>query len=56
VKLTSPHTLARLRGLLDLTRQARGPADLAEVLERVSQVIAESVGFGTVAVNVYRPA
>jgi PAS domain S-box-containing protein len=56
VTLTSPHTLVRLRGLLDLTRQARDPSDLADVLEAVSQVIAEAVGFGTVAVNVYRPA
>src|SRR5215204_2328993 len=39
VTLTSPHTLVRLRGLLDLTRQARDLSDLADVLEAVSQVI-----------------
>ncbi|MGE5689270.1 MAG: PAS domain S-box protein [Pseudomonadota bacterium] len=48
--------LARLRGLMESTRLARDPVDLERVLDTVAEVVSQSVGYGTVAVNVYRPA
>jgi PAS domain S-box-containing protein len=41
---------------MDSTRIARGPSDVAGVLDAVARVVSEALGFTTVAANVYRPA
>ena len=48
-------TLVQLRGMLHAKQLARGGADVAEVLDAISATIASSLGFRTVAVNLYRP-
>src|SRR5919205_4138119 len=49
-------TVTHLRGLLAVTSLVRGEDDLDAVLEAIARTIAESLGFGTVAINLYRPA
>jgi diguanylate cyclase (GGDEF)-like protein len=49
-------TVAHLRGLLEVTSLVRGEDDLDAVLAAIARTIADSLGFGTVAVNLYRPA
>ena len=49
-------TVAHLRGLLEVTSLVRGEDDVDAVLAAIARTIAESLGFGTVAVNLYRPA
>jgi diguanylate cyclase (GGDEF)-like protein len=44
-----------LRGLLEVTRLVRTAGDVPELLWAIASVIAESLGYGTVAVNLYRP-
>ncbi len=47
---------SRLRGLLDVTRLVRSESDLPTLLDAIARTISESLGFGTVVVNLYRPA
>jgi diguanylate cyclase (GGDEF)-like protein len=49
-------TLARLRGLFHVTRAVRNEAQLDDVLSAVAHMIAESLGYRTVVVNLFRPA
>src|SRR5689334_10085550 len=49
-------TLARLRGLFHVTRAVRDEAQLDDVLDAVAHTIAESLGYRTVVVNLFRPA
>ena len=49
-------TLARLRGLFHVTRAVRDEAQLDDVLGAVAHTIAESLGYRTVVVNLFRPA
>jgi diguanylate cyclase (GGDEF)-like protein len=49
-------TIKHLRGLLEVTSLVRGADDLDAVLEAIARTISECLGFGTVAVNLYRPA
>ncbi len=49
-------TLARLRGLLHVTRAVRDEEQLDDVLAAVAYTLAESLGYRTVVVNLYRPA
>src|ERR671923_800957 len=49
-------TVTHLRGLLAVTSLVRGEDDLDAVLEAIARTIAECLGFGTVAINLYRPA
>jgi diguanylate cyclase (GGDEF)-like protein len=53
--LTLP-TISPLRGLVEVTRLLRAREDLPALLEAVARTIGESLGYGTVAVNLYRPA
>ena len=46
---------AHLRGLLDLARLVRLEPALAEVFAAVARTISQTLGFRTVAVNLYRP-
>ena len=48
--------LARLGAMFERTASVRSPDDLQLVLEDVCHTIAEVLGYGTVVVNVYRPA
>jgi diguanylate cyclase (GGDEF)-like protein len=45
-----------LRGLLEVTRLVRADEDLPELLEAIARTIAESLGYETVAISLYRPA
>src|SRR5690348_18477910 len=49
-------SISPLRGLVEVTRLLRAREDLPALLEAVARTIGESLGYGTVAVNLYRPA
>jgi diguanylate cyclase (GGDEF)-like protein len=51
-----PGALARLRGLLEAASAVRAGGDLQPLLEGIARVISVSLGFGTVVVNLHRPA
>ncbi|HLX32073.1 MAG TPA: sensor domain-containing diguanylate cyclase [Gaiellaceae bacterium] len=53
--MTHP-TISPLRGLVEVTRLLRAREDLPAVLDAVARTIGESLGYRTVAVNLYRPA
>jgi diguanylate cyclase (GGDEF)-like protein len=44
-----------LRGLLEVSKLMRADVDLQEVLDAITRVIAEALGYRTVVVNLYRP-
>jgi diguanylate cyclase (GGDEF)-like protein len=46
---------ASLRSLLEITRAVRSGADVGSVLDAIARVVAETLGFETVVLNVYRP-
>jgi signal transduction histidine kinase len=52
----SPDTLARLRGLLDVSRLVRSEADLTTVLADLARIVKDSLGYRVVVINLYRPA
>jgi diguanylate cyclase (GGDEF)-like protein len=47
--------ISPLRGLLEVTRLLRAQGELPEVLAAIARTIGESLGYGTVAINLYRP-
>jgi diguanylate cyclase (GGDEF)-like protein len=47
-------TISPLRGLVEVTRLLRAREDLPALLDAVARTIGESLGYGTVAVNLYR--
>ncbi len=49
-------TISPLRGLVEVTRLLRAREDLPGLLDAVARTIGESLGYRTVAVNLYRPA
>jgi diguanylate cyclase (GGDEF)-like protein len=51
----SSHTISPLRGLVEVTRLLRAREDLPALLDAVARTIGESLGYQTVAVNLYRP-
>jgi diguanylate cyclase (GGDEF)-like protein len=52
--VSSP-TISPLRGLVEVTRLLRAREDLPALLDAVARTIGESLGYRTVAVNLYRP-
>ncbi len=44
-----------LQGLLEVSRAARSGAEIGSVLEAIARVAAETLGFESVVLNVYRP-
>src|SRR5437899_3292286 len=48
-------TISPLRGLVEVTRLLRAREDLPALLDAVARTIGESLGYRTVAVNIYRP-
>jgi diguanylate cyclase (GGDEF)-like protein len=48
--------ISPLRGLLEVTRLVRTDEELPELLDAVARTIAETLGYRTVVVNLYRPA
>ena len=48
--------IARLTGLLEVTRLARSADDLDALLPAIGAAVAESLGFHTVVISIYRPA
>lgn len=44
-----------LHSLLEITRTVRSGADVGSVLDAIARVVSETLGFGTVVLNVYRP-
>jgi PAS domain S-box-containing protein len=49
-------SLPQLRGLLEVTRLVRDERDLTRLVDRIAETISDSLGWGTVAINLYRPA
>ena len=49
-------TLTQLRGLLEVSHRVRDERDLNRLVDRIAETISESLGFATVAINLYRPA
>ena len=47
--------ISPLRGLLEVTRLLRAQEDLPELLAAIARVTGESLGYRTVAINLYRP-
>src|SRR5438552_15538969 len=47
--------LSRLRGLLEVTRLVRSDDQLDHLLAAIARTTSESLGYGTVAVHLYRP-
>ena len=48
-------SISPLRGLVEVTRLLRAREDLPALLDAVARTIGESLGYRTVALNVYRP-
>lgn len=48
--------ISPLRGLLEVTRLVRSVEELPELLDAVARTIAETLGYRTVVVHLYRPA
>jgi diguanylate cyclase (GGDEF)-like protein len=48
-------TISPLRGLVEVTRLLRAREDLPALLDAVARTIGESLGYRTVAINLYRP-
>jgi len=48
--------ISPLRGLLEVTRLLRAEEELPELLAAIAGTVAESLGYATVAINLYRPA
>ena len=48
--------MARLTGLLEVTRLVRSEQDLDALLPAVATAVAEAMGYGTVVISLYRPA
>lgn len=47
--------ISPLRGLLEVTRLLRAQEELPQLLGAIARAIGESLGYGTVAINLYRP-
>src|SRR5436305_5936104 len=45
---------SRLRGLLEVTRLVRTGEELPQLLSAIARTISDSLGFGTVVINLYR--
>ena len=56
VHIDSRSTLGRLRGLLEVSRRAREERDLTRLVDLIAETISGSLGFGMVAICLYRPA
>jgi diguanylate cyclase (GGDEF)-like protein len=54
--IVSAEPISPLRALVEVTRLLRTREDLPALLDAVARTIAESLGYRTVAINVYRPA
>ncbi len=52
MSLASP----QLRGLLETSRALRSSPDVPTMLDAVAATVARTLGFGTVVINLYRPA
>ena len=50
------NTISRLRGLLAVTKLVRDEPDTDRLLDAIATTIAESLGYRTVVINLYRPA
>src|SRR2546421_3588628 len=56
VATSSIPPISPLRGLLEVTKLVRAQGDLPELLGAIARTIAESLGYETVVINLYRPA
>ena len=52
----SPSPVSPLQGLLEVTRLVRAEENLPDLLGAIARTIADSLGYETVVVNLYRPA
>ena len=56
VEPPSPSPISPLRGLLEVTHLVRAEENLPELLAAIARTIAESLGYETIVINLYRPA
>ena len=49
-------TVARLTGLLEVTRLVRSEQDLDALLPAIAAAVSEAMGYRTVVISLYRPA
>ena len=49
-------SLPQLRGLLEVSRLVREERDLTRLTDQIAATISDSLGWSTVAINLYRPA
>ncbi len=56
VSAPSNPPISPLRGLLEVTRLLGAEEELPELLSAIARTVAESLGYATVAINLYRPA
>jgi PAS domain S-box-containing protein len=49
-------TLPELRGLLQVTQLVRDEQDLTRIVDGMTEIVSGSLGFNTVAINLFRPA
>jgi diguanylate cyclase (GGDEF)-like protein len=49
------NAIRRLQALMDITRLVRGDESIPSVLDAIAHVLADTVGFAGVVINVYRP-
>jgi diguanylate cyclase (GGDEF)-like protein len=56
VETPSPSPASPLWGLLEVTRLVRAEENVPELLAAIARTIAESLGYETVVINLYRPA
>lgn len=54
-RIAARDVIASLRALLEITKAVRSGADVESVLDGIARVTAETLGFETVVLNVYRP-
>jgi diguanylate cyclase (GGDEF)-like protein len=52
----TPSSVSPLQGLLEVTRLVRAEENLPDLLGAIARTVAESLGYETVVVNIYRPA
>jgi diguanylate cyclase (GGDEF)-like protein len=53
--MSAPKVASSLQALLEVTRAVRSGADVRSVLGTIARAVAETLGFQTVVLNVYRP-
>ena len=56
VRVHPTPTLSQINGLLKVSHRVRDERGLTRLVDEIARIISESLGFATVAINLYRPA